>query len=96
VQVRLVWAGGACTTGVIRRPVQRLEQLSNYPQLLDRLRTLAAEGLPAAAIAQRLTAEGYHPAQARGRVSEESVKQLRARLGLSPQGPRHPLRSGLK
>jgi hypothetical protein len=96
VHIRLVWAGGACTTGVIRRPVQRLEQLSNYPQLLDRLRTLVAEGLPAAAIAQQLTVEGYHPAQARERFSEESVKQLRARLGLSPQGPRRPSRSGLK
>src|SRR5262249_38959860 len=58
VQVRLVWAGGACTTAVIRRPVQRLEQLSDYPQRLDRLRILVAEGLSAPAIAQRLTAEG--------------------------------------
>ncbi len=95
VHVQIEWVGGALTTGVVRRPVQRLEQLSTYPQLLERVRTLVVEGLPAAAIAQRLTAEGYRPTQADDRFSKQSVKELRQRLGLSPQGARHQPRTGL-
>ena len=58
VQVTITWAGGAETADEIVRPVARLEQLSYYPQLVERLHALAAEGLSPATIAQRLNAKG--------------------------------------
>ena len=36
VQVEVHWQGGHKTQAVIARPVARMEQMSYYPQLLDR------------------------------------------------------------
>ncbi|MBN0048491.1 hypothetical protein JS756_31205 [Streptomyces actuosus] len=51
VNVTIVWAGGSTTAGEVIRPVQRLEQLSHYPQLTDRIRELAGQGICASRIA---------------------------------------------
>ncbi|WP_432043725.1 hypothetical protein [Streptomyces cadmiisoli] len=47
VKVTIVWAGGTTTAGEVIRPVQRLEQLSYYPHLTDRIRELAGQGIVA-------------------------------------------------
>jgi DNA invertase Pin-like site-specific DNA recombinase len=82
VQVRIAWAGGMETAGVVVRPVARLEQLSYYPQLCERVRCLAAEGLTARAIAERLNAEGYRPPKRREHFGEGGVQDLLHRLGV--------------
>ncbi len=82
VQVTIEWVGGAQTTGEIVRPVARLDQLSYYPHLCARVRQLAAEGLPAAAIAERLNADGYRPPKRRERFGAQGVQELLQRLGV--------------
>jgi hypothetical protein len=87
VNVTITWAGGAATTGEIVRPVQRLDQLSYYPQLVARVRELAAAGHRARGIARILAEEGYRPARAGTRISDSAVQELLRRLG-SDTGPR--------
>jgi hypothetical protein len=88
VQVHVEWVGGMQTTGTLIRPVARLEQLSYYPQLCDRMRLLVGEGLGAEAIAERLNAEGYRPPKRRERFGRQGVLALLHRLGLREQRTR--------
>jgi DNA invertase Pin-like site-specific DNA recombinase len=81
VQVTITWAGGVQTAGDLVRPVARLEQLSYYPQLVERLHALAADGLSAATIAQRLNDEGFRPPKRRERFGPQGVQDLLHRLG---------------
>jgi hypothetical protein len=83
VQVSIEWAGGTKTEGEIVRPVARLQQLSYYPQLCERARQLAAEGVPATRIAQHLDAEGYRPPKRREHFGPQGVLDLLQHLGLS-------------
>jgi DNA invertase Pin-like site-specific DNA recombinase len=86
VDVTITWAGGVQTADQIVRPVARLEQLSYYPQLVERLHALAAEGLSMATIAQRLNAEGFRPPKRREQFGAQGVQELLRRLGrLTPQ-----------
>lgn len=81
VRVVLHWAGGEPTEGEALRPVRRLEQLSAYPALCARLRTLAGEGWSAAVIAERLAAQGCRPPHG-GAFAPGAINDLRRRLGL--------------
>ncbi len=81
VRVRIDWVGGAQTEGEMVRPVARLEQLSYYPQLCERVRELAAEGLSAGAIAERLNADGYRPPKRRAHFDPQGVLDLLQSLG---------------
>jgi DNA invertase Pin-like site-specific DNA recombinase len=83
VQVSLEWAGSMQTQLSLIRPVARLEQLSYYPQLCERIRVLFGEGRNAGAIAEALNAEGYRPPKRRDRFGEQGVRDLLHRLGLS-------------
>jgi DNA invertase Pin-like site-specific DNA recombinase len=83
VHVSIEWAGGMRTAGVVIRPVAKLEQLSYYPQMCERVRALAAEGLLAKAIAERLNAEGYRPPKRRESFGRQGIKDLMGRLGLT-------------
>jgi DNA invertase Pin-like site-specific DNA recombinase len=86
VQLTLEWVGGTRSEDVLIRPVARLEQLSYYPQLCERVRTLVSEGLSAAAVAERLNAEGYRPPKRREQFGPQGVRDLLQRLGLrAPQ-----------
>ena len=64
VQVTIEWVGGAQTQGIMIRPVAKLTQLSFYPQLCERIRSLASAGLSAVDIACQLNQEGASPPQA--------------------------------
>ncbi|MDQ2831323.1 MAG: recombinase family protein, partial [Chloroflexota bacterium] len=90
VGVIIVWAGGSQTTGTLIRPVGRLEQLSYYPQLCDRVRTLVAAGHTAAAVAAQLHAEGYRPPKQSARFDRQAVQDLIQRFGLRPRRPQRP------
>jgi hypothetical protein len=81
VAVTIGWAGGRTTRGQTIRPVARLDQLSSYPQFLERVRQLAEQGHRARAIANRLHAEGFRPAKGRQRIGISAITQLLHRLG---------------
>ncbi len=61
VDVEVQWAGGFISRGVLSRPVQTYEQLSNYDELVARIDALRAEGKRLSEIAATLNAEGFHP-----------------------------------
>src|SRR5687767_1862605 len=65
VAVECHWSGGVQTQHQLRRTVQRRDQLSGYPALLDRIRDLHSAGHKAPAIAATLNAEGWHPPKRR-------------------------------
>jgi Recombinase/Recombinase zinc beta ribbon domain len=88
VAVEIGWAGGHTTHAETVRPVARLDQLSCYPQLRERVRQLAEEGHRAKAIASRLHAEGFRPAKGRQRIGVSAITQLLHQLGC----PRAPTR----
>jgi len=92
VNVTITWAGGATTRGEIVRPVQRLEQLSYYPQLSARIRELADQGLRARGIARILHEEGYRLARAGKRISDSAVQDLLRRLDCGTGSKRHRAR----
>ncbi len=95
VDVTIGWVGGTQTAGSLIRPVARLEQLSYYPQLCDRVRTLVAAGRGADAIAQHLNREGYRPPKRRERFGRQGVLELLHRLGLRKQRIRTTQRDDL-
>src|SRR6266540_900886 len=59
VHATVTWAGGHQTHATLIRPVARIDQLSYYPALTERIRALAGQGLGSAAIARQLAAEGF-------------------------------------
>jgi DNA invertase Pin-like site-specific DNA recombinase len=81
VAVEIGWAGGHTTRGQTIRPVARLDQLSAYPQLVERVRQLAEQGHRAKAIANRLHAEGFRPAKGHQRIGISAITQLLHQLG---------------
>jgi DNA invertase Pin-like site-specific DNA recombinase len=87
VDVQLHWVGGHTTGATLIRPVGRLEQLSYYPELIERVAALHAEQETVAAIASRLNAEGWRPPKRRETFSASMVQKL-----LVAQGLRNPRR----
>ena len=88
VTVEIHWAGGQRTRTRIARPVARLEQLSYYPELLERVVCLRKEGHTDVEIARRLNAEGWRPAKRRATFNAPMVANLLARRGLASGSPR--------
>jgi len=84
VHATVTWAGGHQTHAGLRRPVARIDQLSYYPALTERVRALAGEGLRTAAIADRLAAEGFRTPRLHDRFHDGEIQQLIRRLGLRP------------
>jgi hypothetical protein len=64
-----------------------LEQLSYYPQLLDRVAALHTQGHTQITIAEVLNAEGWHPAKRRETFNAAMVGTLLARRGLCSMRP---------
>lgn len=87
VEVQVHWAGGRGTWMTLTRPVTRLEPLSDYPQLLDRVAALHTQGHTQTAIAEVLNAEGGHPAKRRETFNAAMVGTLLARRGLCSMRP---------
>jgi len=88
VAVVIHWVGGIQTHAEVIRPVGRLEQLSYYPALCERLRTLAAEGMAVEAIAERLNAEGFRPPKRRETFGRQGVRDFLQQLGIGTPSPR--------
>ena len=84
VHATVTWAGGHQTHAGLRRPVARIDQLSYYPALMQRIRALAGEGLGNAAIAGQLAIEGFRTPRLHERFHDGEIQHLIRRLGLRP------------
>jgi len=80
VDIQVQWAGGHRTQTSLIRPVGRMEQLSYYSELQERVQSLQQSGLTAAQIAQKLNDENWRPAKRRKTWNDHMVLQLCARL----------------
>jgi hypothetical protein len=87
VDVALHWVGGEARSHLLTRPVRRYDQHSEYPRLTARLGALCGEGRTAAAIAEQLNAEGFHPPKRTARFTRDMVLRLIGRLGLGCRPP---------
>jgi DNA invertase Pin-like site-specific DNA recombinase len=87
VEVQIHWFGGRGTRATLTRPVARLDQLSYYPPLTARVTALHAAGHGPTAIAERLNAEGWHPAKRCETFNAAMVGDLQVRLGLRSPPP---------
>jgi DNA invertase Pin-like site-specific DNA recombinase len=83
VKVDIHWAGGMISKLEMIRPVANAQQLSYYPQMTERLRHLAEQGLGAAQIAEQLNQEGWRPPKRCEKFNPGSVCTLMHRLGLT-------------
>jgi len=95
VAVTIHWLGGGTTTGVVRRPLAHLADLSSYEALCARVRELTATGISAPAIAEQLTAQGYQPAREGTCWTAPSIRTLQHRLGLRAWRAHTQCRDGL-
>jgi len=84
VHATVTWAGGHQTHTDLLRPVARIDQLSYYPALAERIRTLADQGLQNTAIAGQLTTEGFRTPHLHERFNPGEIQHLIRRLGLRP------------
>lgn len=84
VHVTVVWAGGAHTDADLIRPVARVDQLSYYPRLVDRLRDLAGQGLTNTAISAALATDGLLPPRGGERFNPVEIQHLIRRFGIRP------------
>ena len=82
VDVTITWAGGHETTGQAVRPVARLEQLSYYPRLIERIRELAADGHTARQIADVLNADGLRPPKRTDRFGRDQIRTILHQRGI--------------
>jgi DNA invertase Pin-like site-specific DNA recombinase len=88
VRVRMTWAGGGQTEGVLVRPIARYADRSDYARLCGRVQELTTAGWSLEAIAHQLKADGYPPLRRGQGWKAPSVQTLRRQLGLS-QTHRH-------
>jgi DNA invertase Pin-like site-specific DNA recombinase len=77
VDVTVTWAGGHRTHGRATRPVARLDQLSYYPRLVERVTELAGRGLSSRRIADQLNADGLRPPKRTDRFGPGQVLTLK-------------------
>ena len=91
VDVTVSWAGGQQTHEVIRRPIQRSEDLSYYPHLTERITELASAGWDPGRIADQLNTEGFLPARGAGPIRHRLVTQILHRTGAPITHRRQPL-----
>ncbi|MBA7698031.1 hypothetical protein ES703_106705 [subsurface metagenome] len=82
VNLTIHWAGGTKTHSEMVRPVAKLEQLSYWPQLADRIREFAAQNMSAREIAEQLNVEGWRPPKRRERFGPQGVRDILYLLGL--------------
>jgi hypothetical protein len=82
LQLTIAWAGGGTTAGITTRPISRIEHLSYYPVLGERLRPRAQEGDRTGQITACLAHEGFHSPKYARPFSRQSVIELMRRLGV--------------
>lgn len=88
VTLSIEWTGGSITDHSLTRPVAKFEQLTYYPQLCERIRTLVDTGLDTTAIAHQLNHEGFLTPRYQNPFSRQGVLELMRRLGLYQRRPK--------
>jgi DNA invertase Pin-like site-specific DNA recombinase len=88
VQVTIEWFGGYTTSGIVIRPINRLENLRRYPELCERLETLSAQGCRTSEITHVLAQAGFRSPRQAQPFTQQTVRELRQRLGLRQARPR--------
>jgi len=97
VAVEVLWVGGHRTRTEVVRPVARLDQLSYYPALVERVRALRVDGLTSRVIAQRLNDEGWRPPKRRPTFNAQMVQEFFSQHRLvEPSTRRQPQRTRLR
>ncbi|TCJ31301.1 recombinase family protein, partial [Parafrankia sp. BMG5.11] len=94
VDVTITWAGGHQTHGRTTRPVARLDQLSYYPHLVERITELADAGHSSRQIADQLNTEGLRPPKRTAWFGPAQILTLTRRLGIGVHHP-HDTRTAL-
>jgi hypothetical protein len=82
VRVRITWAGGGQTAGVLVRPLARYRERTDYARICARVQELTQVGWSLEAIACQLEADGFPPLRSGQRWSRVSVQTLRRQVGL--------------
>jgi DNA invertase Pin-like site-specific DNA recombinase len=95
VRIRITWAGGGQTEGVLIRPLARYTDRSDYARLCARVQELTEDGWSLEAIAHQLETDGFPPLRRGHRWSVPSVQTLRRQLGLSQPHRRGSSRAAL-
>ena len=90
LHVTIEWVGGSETEGVVIRPVSKMEHLSYYPRMCERVRELVAQELSTKEIAETLHREGCRPPKQAGRLGRQAVTEVLQRLGLRAVRRRAP------
>jgi len=80
VEIKIVWVSGHFSLAQVTPPIHRQADVSQYEEILERIRELSQSGHTDAQIAAQLSQEGYHTAR-RGIVSAATVRKLRLRNG---------------
>ena len=88
VQVTIEWFGGDTTSGLVIRPINRLDNLRRYAELCERIHTLSAQGCRTSEITHLLAQEGFRSPRHAKPFPAEMVRQLTQRLGLRSSCPR--------
>lgn len=94
VRVRISWAGGGQTDGILVRPLARYQERSDYSTLCERVQALTTAGWSLDAIATQLEADGSPPLR-QGGWSRGGVQTLRRQVGLSGHRRRGQSREAL-
>lgn len=89
VRATIVWAGGTRTGADLVRPVARVDQLSYYSALVERITALTRQGLTSAAISAALAAEGLRPPRLGERFNPGEIQHLIRRLSIRRLSIRH-------
>ena len=87
VDVELRWVGRLVESHTLLRPVNRYDMKADYPRLVERLQVWSAEGRSAAAIAESLNTEGFHPPKRARRFTGQMVQRLLWHLKLGRREP---------
>lgn len=91
VAVEFHWVGGHQTKTTLIRPVARLEQLSYYRELLNRVAELHAQKHTPGRIAEILNEEGWRAAKRRETFNAHMVGTMLSRQGLRGSTLKRPL-----
>lgn len=84
VAVKIVWISGAITPLTVHPPIHRQADLGDHDAVVAQVVALSAQGYGDAAIAARLTAQGFRSARRRSGIGKTTVGKIRrAAVGLS-------------
>ena len=78
VEVKIIWASGHCSEGIVIAPVGSQRHVTGYDTMVERTRQLWAEGYSDLQIADVLSREGFRSAQ-RETVLAKTVMKMRHR-----------------